>query len=39
MMRNGLVGPLLMHENDPERLRDVDRHLTFTLGIAKGARP
>jgi hypothetical protein len=23
-------GPLLMYENDPERLREVDRDLTFT---------
>jgi hypothetical protein len=36
MMRNDLAGgPLLMYENDPERLREVDRCLTFALGIAK----
>ena len=30
-----LVGPLLMHENYPEGLREVDRILTFASGIAK----
>jgi hypothetical protein len=27
--------PLPMYENDPERLREVDRDLMFALGIAK----